>query len=207
MALSDFFASRLARPASRMLDAPIRDIVHELLREHGYASPAELQVLRDDLRAVQGKVDAVELRLADLTKMADEARATAAAARAELHEAGARITRAESAADAAAAQTAAAPAHAAELEQRLVSAPARAEEAEAQVDCKVPDCAGPVRSKGFCSAHYQQWRRGSLKGFVSADATALVDGQVVHLPSGTVGGAITSENGKLRVDGRSVTAL
>jgi hypothetical protein len=31
--------------------------------------------------------------------------------------------------------------------------------------CKVPDCADPFRSKGFCGRHYQQWRRGRLEGF------------------------------------------
>ena len=31
--------------------------------------------------------------------------------------------------------------------------------------CKVPGCTGPVRSKGFCGRHYQQWRRGRLEGF------------------------------------------
>ena len=31
--------------------------------------------------------------------------------------------------------------------------------------CKVPGCDSPVRSKGFCGRHYQQWRRGRLEGF------------------------------------------
>ena len=33
--------------------------------------------------------------------------------------------------------------------------------------CKVPGCDSPVRSKGFCGRHYQQWRRGRLEGFPS----------------------------------------
>ena len=31
--------------------------------------------------------------------------------------------------------------------------------------CKVPGCNSPVRSKGFCGRHYQQWRRGRLEAF------------------------------------------
>ena len=29
--------------------------------------------------------------------------------------------------------------------------------------CKVPGCNEPVRSRGYCGRHYQQWRRGRLK--------------------------------------------
>ena len=28
--------------------------------------------------------------------------------------------------------------------------------------CKVPGCDQPIRSKGYCGKHYQQWRRGRL---------------------------------------------
>ncbi len=31
--------------------------------------------------------------------------------------------------------------------------------------CRVPDCGRNVRAKGFCSKHYQRWRRGTLEGF------------------------------------------
>jgi len=59
-----------------------------------------------------------------------------------------------------------------------------------------------VRSKGFCSPHYQQWRRGTLKGFVNADGTALIDGRIVHLPSAAIGAAVRSEGGQLLIDGK-----
>ncbi len=29
--------------------------------------------------------------------------------------------------------------------------------------CKVPGCNEPVRSRGYCGRHYQQWRRGRLQ--------------------------------------------
>ncbi|MBN1336887.1 MAG: hypothetical protein JXB39_13095 [Deltaproteobacteria bacterium] len=37
--------------------------------------------------------------------------------------------------------------------------------------CQVPGCGGVYRSKGFCSPHYQRWRRGTLPGFVRTDGT------------------------------------
>jgi hypothetical protein len=268
MGLSDLFTSRLSRPAGRVLDAPIRDVVHEILREHGYASPAEVQVLRDELRDLRARVEAVDKRLADLTRITEDARTAATATRAEIEAArtDAASARAEAttarteataarsdataarkeardAATAAAAAPSQAPlpddvaseAHVAALEVRVseleaelqvmrapveptpaaapVAAPAPAQEAPAPLtaephkDCKVPGCAEPVRSKGFCSAHYQQWRRGTLKGFVSLEGTALVEGKVVHLPADAVGGAVTSRDGRIFVDGRAVSPV
>ncbi|MDO9280529.1 MAG: hypothetical protein Q7U06_01375, partial [Pseudomonadota bacterium] len=68
--------------------------------------------------------------------------------------------------------------------------------------CKVPDCEDAVRSKGFCSPHYQQWRRGTLKGFVNADGTALIDGRVVHLATDAIGAGVTMRDGRIYVDGK-----
>jgi hypothetical protein len=41
--------------------------------------------------------------------------------------------------------------------------------------CKVPGCAEPHRSKGFCGKHYQGWRRGRIDGFVGPEG-AVRDG-------------------------------
>ncbi|MES2639322.1 MAG: hypothetical protein V4850_07550 [Myxococcota bacterium] len=301
MAIRDVFASRLAGPAGRVLDAPIRDIVHEILREHGYASPAEVQALRDELRDLRMRVDGVDRRVSDLSAIAEGARAEAATAQAAA--AAARTEAATAQAAAATAQAAAATARAeatprpepivsdagrtaalevrvSELEAALTmalapapasplvtdplvlalearvleleaalaaratviapapvaaapappaekapappaekapgqEAAAKAPEAKAPAKeaaaplsaeprgtCKVPDCDDAVRSKGFCSPHYQQWRRGTLKGFVNADGTALVDGRVVHLATDAIGASVTARDGRLYVDGK-----
>lgn len=201
MSLSDFVASRLSRPAGRVLDAPIRSLVQETLREGGYASPAEVQALRDEVKDLRGRAEALDKRIGELVRKADAARADADAARVAVSlaraEAAAAKATAESASAAAgdAAQAAAAPRpepapdpRIAELEARLaalseqltaprstpaappvVAAPAAAPPADvSKGGCKVPGCAEPLRSKGFCSAHYQQWRRGTLRGFESA---------------------------------------
>ena len=232
MALFDSFASRLSRPAGRMLDAPIRDIVHELLNEHGYASPAEVQALRDELRGLRGRVDGLDRKVTELAGIADAARAEASAARAAAaspapheHAVPAHehpVPTHEHAPDA---RIAALEARIAELEARPAAvsaaaeapAPAPAEapaaaapaplSADTRGGCKVPGCDEALRSKGFCSAHYQQWRRGTLKSFVTADGTALVDGRVVHLPKGTIGGLVTLQGDQLFVDGAAVREL
>ncbi|MFZ5481491.1 MAG: hypothetical protein ACOZNI_32315 [Myxococcota bacterium] len=203
MGLSSFFASRLSRPAGKVLDAPIRDIVQEVLRESGYASPGEVEQLRDQARDLRGRLDALDKRLGELVKVAEGARAEASAAAQK------------------AAATPGPDPRVAELESRLVAlaaelqsarstaaaAPAPAAEplsAAPRGGCKVPGCKESVRSKGFCSPHYQQWRRGTLKGFVNMDGTAMVDGRAVSVPSEYAGGMVTVRDGKVLVDGRVV---
>lgn len=204
MALFGSFASRFARPAGKVLDAPIREIVHEVLREHGYASPAEVEALRDELRSLKARVDGLGPMVDQLTALAETAQAEAAAARGE--------------ADAARAAAAAVDPRVAPLEARVAAlsaahAPAPTvaepavepeEPAAPRAGCKVDACPDPVRSKGFCSAHYQQWRRGTLRGFVTAEATVLVGERIVHLPKDTVGEAVLIDGERVLVNGVAV---
>ena len=56
-----------------------------------------------------------------------------------------------------------------QLEARIAKLEAAVEQglsaAAASTTCKVSGCDSPIRSKGFCGRHYQQWRRGRLEGF------------------------------------------
>jgi len=178
--------------AGKTVEAPLRAIVHEVLKEQGYASPAELQALRDEARALRARVEAVEGRVKEL-----DTRVVAPAAPAE---------------DPRVAQLAGQlEALAAELEAVKLAAAGSAVRpgltAEPRGTCKVPGCKQPVRSKGFCSAHYQQWRRGTLKGFVGLDGLAEVDGRVVHLDPDHAGGVVTLDGRRVLVDGRAVTEV
>lgn len=273
MSVLGSFAQRFSRPAGKVLDAPIRDIVQAVLKEHGYASPAEVQALRDELRDLRGRVDALDKKVTAAGATADQARAGATAASRAAEAAGASAAAASTHAEAAQKTASAEPRAAAlqakiaeleaalqalsqadpriaelegglamaqarvgeleggiatayaqvgELETGLAAAHARIAELESRVHeatapppatevvdgagCKVAGCPEPVRSKGFCSAHYQQWRRGTLKGFVTAEATALIDGKTVHLPKETAGATLTIQNGKIYADGRLVKA-
>lgn len=262
MPLSDFFASRLSRPAARVLDAPIRDIVQEVLRDSGYASPAEVQALRDSARDLKARLDGIDRRAGELARLLEEARAEsgvaradaqaarseAQAARSEAQEATARANDARADAHAARgeagaargeagaargeAEAAAAVAAEASLEaapdpriaaleeqvRRLLEArpapavnpPRHAEKAilaaEERSDCKVPGCDEDVRSRGFCSAHYQQWRRGTLRGFVGIDGTVVWDGRPLTLSPALAGGLVTEHDGAIHVDGKRADA-
>jgi hypothetical protein len=220
MALSDFVSSRLSRPAGRVLDGPIRDIVQQVLRESGYASPAEVQALRDDARDLRSRLDAVDRRASDLVRSLEESRAEVArlraapaddtveqrvAARVDALRAAQTLELEQLRAEIAAlrAAPAAAPVAAAHAPTAAAEAPVTAAPRGA---CKVDGCDEVVRSKGFCSAHYQQWRRGTLRGFVALDGTAtLADGSSVTVPASYAGSAVSrGAGGKLVVDGKAI---
>ena len=293
MTIKDVVAAKFAQPASRIFDSSIRDIVHEVLKEAGYASPAELQALRDELRDVRGQVTGNDKRAAALAQELEKARADAdprvsalskkmdeveqrVSARIAALEA--RITEQATSTNAVRAELAAARGSAgdgrlstleaqvsrfpsiveervsalsARVEARLTVLPAaldnRLDDLEAKVqqvlraepepkpepkprapkapkpapensaetaaealagsgaeeplsagekgDCKLDSCGKPVRAKGFCSSHYQQWRRGSLKGYVGVEGVVTEGGMIVDLGVENAGEPYVVQNG------------
>ena len=293
MTIKDVVAAKFAQPASRIFDSSIRDIVHEVLKEAGYASPAELQALRDELRDVRGQVTGNDKRAAALAQELEKARADAdprvsalskkmdeveqrVSARIAALEA--RITEQATSTSAVRAELAAARGSAgdgrlstleaqvsrfpsiveerlsalsARVEARLTVLPAaldnRLDDLEAKVqqvlraepepkpepkprapkapkpapensaetaaealagsgaeeplsagekgDCKLDSCGKPVRAKGFCSSHYQQWRRGSLKGYAGVEGVVTEGGMIVDLGVENAGEPYVVQNG------------
>ena len=53
MPLTDILSAALSRPAGKVVDGPVRDIVDEVLRDKGFAGPAELRRLQDDLAGLR----------------------------------------------------------------------------------------------------------------------------------------------------------
>jgi hypothetical protein len=83
-------------------------------------------------------------------------------------------------------------------------APAAAAPAPAADGCKVPGCNGTLRSKGFCSPHYQQWRRGTLAGFVGLDGHLTLGDTQYKVKTAFAGGRAELRGGQLFVDGHAV---
>ena len=203
MSVLDTLVSRLGRPAGKALDPTIRDIVQSVLKEHGYASPAEVQALRDEVRDMRARVDGMASRLDAVVSQADLARSEAAAAKQaakavppppDTSALSARIAELEAALAALAQKPASA---------GPVAAPAPLS-AEPRGHCKVEGCGADVRSKGFCSPHYQQWRRGTLPGFVGLDGHISADGTELRVAASLAGGVVELREGKLFVDGNPV---
>ena len=207
MPILDAVFSKLGRPAGRALDPTIREIVHAVLKEHGYASPAEVQALRDEVRDMRGRVDGMQKRLDEVLGLADRARADAAAGR------DAAEARAQAADRNANERVASMAERLAQFEAKLASAavaPAPVQPVAASVqpeptavaeNCSVDGCRNDVRSKGFCSSHYQQWRRGTLKNFVGPEGHVLVEGNAYQVPASFAGGKAELRGGKIYVDG------
>lgn len=202
MALSDVFASRLSGPAGKVLDAPIRALVHEILREQGYASPSEVQTLRDDTRDLAARVARAETRMSDLNRAQD-------AALAELKDARESLRTAQAALAAAQAEIARLQAELAAAPTAPVAAPVAASAppvAEPRGGCTVPECTGVLRSKGFCSAHYQQWRRGTLDGFVGLDGHLTIGKRAFRVSDAYAGKPAALDGDKVMIGGKAVAA-
>lgn len=61
--------------------------------------------------------------------------------------------------------------------------------------CKVHGCKDEHRSKGFCSKHYQGWRRGKIDGYVGPEGLAT-HGKVTVQVDKKLGGSAAKFDGK-----------
>jgi len=128
-----------------ILQTPVEDIVYEVLDARELPS-------RQKVRELRNKVDSLEKTIADLVAALESMKAEVA--------------------DLAAREPAPAPAP----KQKAAGRPKpKAKPAAGKKLCKVPDCGGAIRAKGFCGKHYQKFKRNTLGGFVGADGITMFD--------------------------------
>jgi hypothetical protein len=73
--------------------------------------------------------------------------------------------------------------------------------------CKVEDCDGEHRARGFCARHYQVWKRGHLHGFVTAEGEVQVeDGPRFGVDRKLAGKPAAWLDGKLLIEGKATQA-
>jgi len=63
MPLVDVLRAALSKPAGRVVEAPVRDLVDEILRDHGFAGPADVAKLRQEIAELRDRVAVLENRL------------------------------------------------------------------------------------------------------------------------------------------------
>lgn len=210
MPLRDVLAAALSRPAGKIVDGPVRDIIHEILSERGYASPAEVAALRAEADALRDQALAVEARAAQIE-------AQIAALREDLTALQQRPIPAPAPAPAPAATVAVVTVpELARAMQPTVPAPpsvalsARQQwiaEAAQRGVCKVLECGAPTRRDGFCVAHAETWRSGHLPGFISPEGLVRVGDAPRRVAPTLAGQAYAVEGEAVRVGGQQVPSV
>jgi hypothetical protein len=201
MPIRDIIAAALSRPAGRVVDGPVRDIVNEILADHGYASPAELAALKAESDGLKGRLGGVDSRIAALeaaaavlqdsvTALRDELASRPAA---EAAEAGPRPSLIPEVPDVPAEPFA----------ERQTWA-ARSVE---QGTCKVMGCAEATHRDGFCASHAGDWRAGRLGGFISPEGLVSVSGEPRLVDPALAGLAYAVEGRVVQIDGRQVPTV
>ena len=63
MPLVDVLRAALSKPAGKVVEVPVRDLVDEILRDHGFVGPADVAKLRQEIAELQERVAVLENRL------------------------------------------------------------------------------------------------------------------------------------------------
>ena len=64
MPLVDVLRAALSKPG-KVVEVPVRNLVDEILRDHGFAGPADVAKLRQEIAELQDRVAVLENRLRD----------------------------------------------------------------------------------------------------------------------------------------------
>lgn len=182
MPLLDRLGAAFSAPAGRVVEGSVRALVAEILQERGYASPAEVLALREELVELGARIQRLEAQVEGLR------------ARVEAMEAG-------EARDLAQATPIQAPA--------AEATPNRAPDAEATSN-RAPAAEEALRtltSAGWGPSEHERWRAGKPAGRIGPEGYLELDGRAVVVDPALEGRPYDREGleaGAIRVDGRVV---
>jgi hypothetical protein len=63
MPLVDVLRAAISKPAGKVVEVPVRDLVNEILRDHGFAGPADVAKLQQEIADLKARVEVLESRL------------------------------------------------------------------------------------------------------------------------------------------------
>jgi hypothetical protein len=212
MAILDLFAGIVSGPAARVVEAPVRDLVDEILRQQDIARPQEvaqlkreIQGLSKDLAGMVSTLENVQKALEALQSKADKPKAAAEPAPKKVAKKAAAKPAPKKVAKKAAAKPApkkvakkvAAKPAPKKVAKKVVTASAgkRGRPSMSTLGCKFRGCKEEHRSKGFCSKHYQGWRRGKITGYVGPEGLAA-HGKITVQVDKKLGGHAAKFDGK-----------
>ncbi|MEL6347287.1 MAG: hypothetical protein AAFV53_29495 [Myxococcota bacterium] len=182
MPLRDILKAALSGPAGKVVDAPVRDIVNEVLAERGYASPAEVAALREETDRLQAQVQKMQARLDALEKR-------------PVNPPAARLSVSLAPDVPAPPET--------PLEDRVQWVASSAQ----QNLCKVIGCGKAAYRDGFCVEHAAAWRAGRLPGFVSPEGLVSINGEPRRVAPSFAGQPYADRNGQVQIDQFTVPSV
>jgi len=196
MAILDMVAGIVAGPASRIVEAPVREIVDEVLRQQRVASPQEVARLRSEISSLTSELSKMAGKMTEIQAKLDGLSSAP------------KVTKAPTAKKAVATKKKAVTTKKKVEATDDSSKKKRGRPSKADAGCNVKGCNGKHRSKGLCSKHYQVWRRGALPGIVGPEGLAS-NGKVTLQVAKKLGGQpykITGSGSKAKitVSGKSV---
>ncbi|MCB9683919.1 MAG: hypothetical protein H6738_01805 [Alphaproteobacteria bacterium] len=151
---------------SSLLSRAVERRVREWIRDANAADDAriaelegEIEKLKKKLSMTQGAIQASTAELMKLKGAADESRNVAQQA---MQRATSALAAAESATEGVTALELHLAEHAEPEPEDTGSEPEPEPEPKGDHLCQVDGCDKPVRAKGYCARHYQQWKRGTL---------------------------------------------
>ena len=62
MPLVDVLRAALSKPAGKVVEVPVRDLVEEILRDHGFVGPAEVAKLHQEIAELRDRIAVLENR-------------------------------------------------------------------------------------------------------------------------------------------------
>jgi hypothetical protein len=188
MPLSDVVKAALGRPAGKVVEAPVRDLVHEIIRDHGFLGPAEGARLREEIAALRDRVQGLEQKLAE----AQAAPAAPANGAPSVESVPAdRLTHLE-------ARAKALEQAAARMEKEtdrlvrfvegvLADRPVARTGDPAVRGCQVDGCKQAHHRLGFCAEHHGKWKAGKLSGFVGPEGIVTDGGETWRVDAAHAG--------------------
>ena len=213
MPLTDILSAALSRPAGRVVDGPVRDIVDEVLRDKGFAGPVELDRMRTDLGQLRTELGALAARVAATEGEAAALRADRGTLERQVEAATARAAAAEKRAQAAETSLAEALERAAAAEEkagRVAGLAAAAEERSRAADDRAKVALNRTRealAAGSAPAVVEDEAVAPASNVVGPGGEVTVDG-IAHLVDAALAGKTYEVRGtksrRVRVDGRFV---